>query len=77
MNERIVYFLAAPIARRDDGAILTDDAVECSSAEAAIRCAEKMSRTSGYIGAWAFSHSGDPNIGWVKDAKVLRRFGWF
>jgi hypothetical protein len=47
----MIYYLAAPIARRDDGAILTDDAVECLSAEVAIRSAEQMSRQPHYIGA--------------------------
>ena len=37
MSERITYYVAAAIARRDDGAILTDDAIDCPSAEAAKR----------------------------------------
>jgi hypothetical protein len=51
MTERITYYIAAPIARRDDGALLTDDAVECCSAEAAIECARQMAHASGYVGA--------------------------
>jgi hypothetical protein len=34
---------AMPIVRRDDGAIPTDDAVECPSPEAAVECAQQMS----------------------------------
>jgi hypothetical protein len=77
VSERTIYYLAAPIARRDDGTILTDDAVECLSAEAAIRRAEQMSRQPHYIGAWAFSHTGYPAIGRFNDAEVLKRFGTF
>ena len=76
MSDPVTYYVAAPIARRDDGAILTDDAVECPSAEAAIRCAEQMSRAPGYIGAWAFSRTGYPAIGWYDD-EALKRFGGF
>jgi hypothetical protein len=75
MSERITYFVAAPIARRDDGALLTDDAVECCSAEAAIECARQMAHALGYVGAWAFSRTGYPGSGWYEDAQVLRRFG--
>jgi hypothetical protein len=70
VSERMIYYLAAPIARRDDGAILTDDAVECLSAEAAIHRAEQMSRQPHYIGAC-------PAIGRFDDAEVLKRFGTF
>ena len=77
VSERMIYYLAAPIARRDDGAILTDDAVECLSAEAAIHRAEQMSRQPHYIGAWAFANTGYPAIGRLDDAEVLKRFGTF
>ena len=73
MSERTTY-LAAPIARRDDGALLADAAIECSSAEAAVRLAEQMAREPGHVGAWAFSRTGYPAIGWYEDAQVLRRF---
>jgi hypothetical protein len=49
---------AMPIVRRDDGAILTDDAVECPSPEAAVECARQMSRLPYYIRAGAFTRSG-------------------
>jgi hypothetical protein len=66
MTERAPYYAAAPIVRRDDGAILTDAAVECPSAEAAIRCAEQMAREPGHVGAWAFARTGYPAIGWYE-----------
>lgn len=53
MHGKVTYY-AQPIARRDDGAVPVDDAVECESEEAAIERADRMSRQRGYIGAWAF-----------------------
>ena len=50
-------YVAAPIARRDDGAITTADAERCETAEAAIKRAESLSRSQGYIGGWAFTPS--------------------
>ena len=69
-------YVAAPIARRDDGAIITADAVRCGSAEAAVESAERLSRTQGYIGAWAFRAIGNPTYGFEID-EVLHRFGSF
>ena len=63
-------YYAQPIARRDDGAVLTDDIVECLDDEDAIRCAENLAHSPGYIGAWAFSITGDSG-----DLRVLERFG--
>jgi hypothetical protein len=54
-RDSITNYYAQPIARRDDGAVLTDDTVECLDAESAIRCAERLARSLGYVGAWAFS----------------------
>jgi hypothetical protein len=75
MPERMTYYVAAPIARRDDGAVLCDEAIQCSSSEAAIECARQMARSPFYVGAWAFSRTGYPSLGWFEDAEVLRRFG--
>jgi hypothetical protein len=38
--------------------------------------AERLSRTQGYIGAWAFSAIGNPAYGFEID-EVLSRFGSF
>jgi hypothetical protein len=69
-------YVAAPIARRDDGVIITTDAVQCETADAAIEHAEHLSRTQGYVGAWAFSAIGNPTYGFEID-EVLSRFGSF
>jgi hypothetical protein len=69
-------YVAAPIARRDDGVIITADAVRCENTEAAIEHAERLSRTQGYIGGWAFTAVGDQTYGYEIE-KVLSRFGSF
>jgi len=53
----LVTYLVLPLARRDDGVIVEDNqgAVECASAEAAVRLAEAMAHTHGYVAAMAFA----------------------
>jgi len=69
MPERVTYFVAAPIARRDDGAVLCDDAVQCDGPEAAIETARQMALSPFYVGAWAFSRTGYPSLGWSEMQK--------
>jgi hypothetical protein len=69
-------YVAAPVARRDDGAIITADAARCETAEAAIESAERMSREQGHIESWAFTAVGNPTDGFSID-EVLSRFGSF
>ena len=52
------------------------DAVRCETADAAIDHAERLSRSPGYIGAWAFMAIGNPTYGFEID-EVLHRFGSF
>jgi hypothetical protein len=49
------------------------DPVERPYAKAAILCAQQISRAPGFIGAWAFSHTGYPEIGWYEDVEFLKR----
>jgi len=71
----ISYYVALPFAQNDDGSVIAGTAEEFQSASTAIRRAETLSRTSGAIGAVAFTRSGDPMTGDFKDAVVLRSFG--
>jgi hypothetical protein len=50
------------------------EAVECTSANAAIRSAERMAQAEGNIGAVAFSRNGDPGSGEFADAVLLKAF---
>lgn len=70
----VTYFVALPFAVGDDGPE-PREAVECTSANAAIMRAERLARTEGHIGAVAFSRAGDLGSGEFGDAIVLRCFG--
>lgn len=70
----VTYYVALPFVLADDG-VAPGEAVECTSANAAIMCAEALSRKPGCAGALAFSRSGDPAIGEFGDAKLILKFG--
>lgn len=70
----VTYYVALPFGMGEDGPE-PREAVECTSANAAIRSAERMARTEGHIGAVAFSRTGDPGSGEFADAVVLKLLG--
>jgi hypothetical protein len=70
----LVTYCVLPLARRDDGMIVPDDhgAIECANAEAAVRLAEAMTHTHGYVAALACRVSAwpyRPNIDATADAE--------
>ena len=68
------YFVALPFVVGEDGPE-PSEATECTSANTAIMRAESMARKERFIGALAFSRSGDPMIGEFSNAVLLRAFG--
>lgn len=70
----ITYYVALPVVASDDG-IAPAEAMECFNPSAALMRAEALSRKPGYVGAVAFSRTGDPATGDFGDAKVIRKFG--
>ena len=70
----ITYYVALPFVPSDDG-IAPAEPVECFNPNAAVMPAEALSRKAGYVGAVAFSRTGDPATGDFGDAKVIRKFG--
>jgi hypothetical protein len=70
----VTYYVALPFGAGDDGPE-PREAVECTSANAAIMRAERLARTEGHIGAVAFSHTGDPGSGEFGDAVILKAVG--
>jgi hypothetical protein len=70
----ITYYVALPFVASDDG-IAPAEAMECFNPSAALMRAEALSRKPGYVGAVAFSRTGDPATGDFGDAKVIRKFG--
>ena len=70
----ITYYVALPFVASDDG-IAPAEAMVCFNPSAALMRAEALSRKPGYVGAVAFSRTGDPATGDFGDAKVIRKFG--
>jgi hypothetical protein len=70
----VIYYVALPFVRTDDG-VAPGQAQEMPSERAAIRRAEAMSREAANAGALAFKRSGDPNLGNFSDATILEAFG--
>jgi hypothetical protein len=60
----VTYYVALPFA---------PPTVECFSPSAAVMRAEVLSRKPGYVGAVAFSRTGDSATGDFGDAKVIRK----
>jgi hypothetical protein len=71
----ITYYVALPFSEDNEGTVVTGTAEEVQSASTAIRRAETLSRTTGIVGAVAFTRSGDPMTGDFKDAILLKAFG--
>jgi len=71
----VVYFVALPFVRLEDGGLAPGEAIECPHAGGAVRRAQAMSGDERHCGAVAFSRSGDPNLGDFEDAVILRTFG--
>jgi hypothetical protein len=70
----VTYFVALPFVATDDG-IAAGEPTECFNPSAVMMRAEALSRKEGYVGAIAFSRTGDPAIGDFSNAKVLKKFG--
>jgi hypothetical protein len=73
--ERFTYFAAMPVAIRDAAVMVEDRAIQCCDADHAISTAMWMACEPGFVGARAFSRTGDPTTGRFEPAEVLRRFG--
>jgi hypothetical protein len=70
----VTYYVALPFVMADDG-VASGEAVECTSANAAVMRAEALSRKPGCAGALAFTRPGDPATGEFGDATLIRKFG--
>ncbi|MBR0731083.1 hypothetical protein JQ636_40510 [Bradyrhizobium japonicum] len=70
----VTYYVALPFVVTDDG-IVPGAAVECFNPNSAVMCAEAFSHRAGYVGALAFSRTGDPATGDFRDAKIICKFG--
>jgi hypothetical protein len=69
----VTYFVALPFVATDDG-IAAGEPTGCFNPSAVLMRAEALSRKEVYVGAIAFSRTGDPATGDFSDAKVLKKF---
>jgi hypothetical protein len=70
------YTRETPKTKTEVREMLTE-AVRCINANHAIAVAELLASGPHYVGAWAFSRTGDLATGWFEDPEVLARFGGF
>jgi hypothetical protein len=63
-----------PFLPADDG-LVAGAPMACASETAAIRHAEAMSCRENTAGAVAFSRRGEPDLGELEDAVILKTFG--
>lgn len=70
----VTYYVALPFVASDDG-VAPGEPTECFNPVAAMRRAEALARAAGYVGAVAFSRTGDPGSGEFAAAVVLRAYG--
>ncbi|MDH2386406.1 hypothetical protein [Bradyrhizobium sp. CER78] len=70
----VTYYVALPFVATCNG-ILPGEAVECFNPNSAVIRAKAFSHKPGYVGALAFSRTGDPATGDFRDAKIICSFG--
>lgn len=70
----VTYYVALPFVASYAG-VAAGEPTECFNPNATVMSAEALSRKEGYVGAVAFSRTGDPATGDFCDAKVIRKFG--
>jgi len=71
---KVTYYVALTFVRTCDG-VVPSEAVECSSPHLAVVRAKALTQTPGYVGALAFSRSGNSATGQFRDARIIRKFG--
>jgi hypothetical protein len=71
----MIYYLALPFVRLENGGLVPGEAVECPHSSAVLRRADAMSRNEENAGAVALAHVDSPDIGDFEGAVVLKTFG--
>lgn len=71
----VTYCVVVPFAVNQEGQLVPGAAKETSNAEAACRRAAAVATAAGYVGAVAFSCTGDPECGDLAEGVVLASFG--
>jgi hypothetical protein len=71
-----ITYCALPFVPSDHG-VAPADPVECFNPSAAVMRAEALSRQPSYVGAVAFSRTGDPATGVLEQLAPRRRYDAF
>jgi hypothetical protein len=71
----VIYYLALPFVRLENGGLAPGEPVECPHSSAVIRRADAMSRNEANAGAVAFARIDSPDFGDLEDAMILKTFG--
>ena len=70
----ITYYAAVPFVQNEEGELFASEAKEAPNEHLAKRHASSMAAGS-YVGAVAFSRTGDPATGDFEPAVILARYG--
>jgi len=69
----VIYYVAIPFVRTEEGELVPGEAVEVQTATAAIAKARHLS--SVYAGVIAFARTGDPALGEFQPGVILASYG--
>jgi len=71
----MIYYVALPFVRLENGGLVPGEAVECPHSSAVLRRADAMFRNEANAGAVALARIDSPDLGDFEDAMILKTFG--
>jgi hypothetical protein len=71
----MIYYVALPFVRLDNGGLVPGEAVECPHSSAVLRRADAMYRSEANAGAVALARIDSADVAEFEDAVVLKTFG--
>jgi hypothetical protein len=71
----MIYYLALPFVRLENGGLVPGEAVECPHSSAVLARADAMVRSEASAGAVALARIDSPGVGDLEDAMILKTFG--
>lgn len=71
----VIYFVALPFFRLEDGELAAGEPMQSPNGYAALATARALASQLDNVGAVALSQTGDPGIDKFIEAEVLGRFG--
>jgi hypothetical protein len=71
----MIYYVALPFVRLENGGLVPGEAVECPHPSAVIRRADAMYRNEANAGGVALARIDSPDLGDFEDAMIFKTFG--